>query len=309
MIIKEDLKALRRKKVFPFLLLSPFAILALIFVVVPIILMIVISFTDMDFMLRWNFIGGANFKKMFGYPQLKAIVLRTLLFVAADVTLSVFASIFVCIITTYYLDIVYKRKQMGLFYRVIWLIPSLTPNIVYVFIWRFAFGARGYGWINNMLAFLKMDTVDWFSKYAMVLLLFITVLKSASGSIILFSSAIRQIPNSIYQSAKVDGAGNLNICFKIVMPYLKWPITQKTLYSILGNFCAYETIRLFTNGGPMGGTTTYAYYIYQNAYKFFKYGYGAALSVFLVAMSLFFGMIMLKVFNVDKQLRDPRLDI
>lgn len=101
----------------------------------------------------------------------------------------------------------------------------------------------------------------------------------------------------------------MNICFKIVLPYLSWPITQKTLWSILGNFTTYEAIRLLTNGGPMGSTTTYAYYIYQNAYSYMTYGYGAALSVFMVMMSITMGMIMLKVFKVDKQLRTPRMDI
>ena len=84
---------------------------------------------------------------------------------------------------------------------------------------------------------------------------------------------------------------------------------QKTLWSILGNFTLYESIRLLTNGGPMGKTTTYSYYIFQNAYTYYTYGYGAALSVFLVAMSITIGLIMLRVFKVDKQMRIPRMDI
>ena len=307
--LRADRRALRRKQLFPFAMMSPFFILTLIFVVVPIVLMILMSFTDMGFMLKWNFIGWDNYKKIFGYPTIATILGRTFVFVVVNTVLSLVGSIFVVIVTTYYLDIVYKRKNLGLIYRILWLIPNLTPTIVFMFIFRFVFGPQEYGLINKILIWLGLPSVEWFTNYSMPLLMLSCILRSASGSIILFSSAISQIPDSIIQSARVDGGSNLNICFKIVLPYLTWPITQKTLWSILGNFTTYEAIKLLTNGGPMGSTTTYAYYIYQNAYAYRTYGYGAALSVFMVLMSVTMGMIMLRVFKVDKQLRAPRMDI
>ncbi|MGI6691281.1 MAG: carbohydrate ABC transporter permease [Christensenellales bacterium] len=306
---RADARALRRKKRFPYLMMSPFLVLTLVFVCVPIVLTLLMSFTDMGITLQWNFIGLTNYRKAFGYPGMEAIILRTFLFVFLNVVLSLIGSLFVVVITTYYLDIVYKRKNLGLLFRIIWLIPSLTPTIVFMFIWRFVFGPESYGLINQMLIFFGLPTVQWFTTSSFALLILAGCLRSASGSIILFSSAISQIPSSILQSAKVDGASNFSILRKIVLPYLSWPITQKTLWSILGNFTAYESIRLLTNGGPMGKTVTYAYYIYQNAYQFHNYGYGAALSVFMVGMSIIFGLIMLRVFKVNQQMRVPRMDI
>lgn len=307
--IREDMRQERRRLRFPFLMMSPFIILTLIFVCIPVGLMIAMSFTDMGIGLKWNFIGLANYKKIFGYPEIEKILLRTLLFVGVNVSLSVLGSIFVVMITTYYLDLVYKRKNLGLLFRIIWLLPSLTPTIVMAFIWKFVFGPESYGLINKILLALDLPTVNWFSNYSMQILMFAAILGSASGSIILFSSAIMQIPEHILQSAKVDGAGHFYICRKIVLPYLRWPIMQKTLWTILGNFTTYESIRLLTSGGPMGSTTTYAYYIYQNAYSYRTYGYGAALSVFMVALAIVFGLIMLRVFQIDKQMRPPRMDI
>ncbi len=307
--LRADKMAIRRKQIFPFMMMSPFLILTLIFVCIPIILMIVMSFTDMGVSLEWNFIGLTNYKKIFGYPGLDKIILRTLSFVGINTICSVLGSIFVVIITTYYLDIVYRRENLGLLFRIIWLIPNLTPTIVFIFIWRFVFGPAEYGLINMIFEAVNLPTINWFTKYSMQILMFSCCLSSASGSIILFSSAVRQIPNNIIQSAKVDGASSLYICRRIVLPYLSWPIMQKTLWSVLGNFTLYESIRLLTNGGPMGTTTTYSYYIFQNAYTYYTYGYGAALSVFLVAMSVTIGLIMLRVFKVDKQMRIPRMDI
>ncbi len=306
---RADKRAIRRKQLFPFAMMSPFWALTLIFVVIPIVLTIVMSFTDMGITLKWKFIGTSNYKRIFGYPQMEKILLRTLLFVAVNTVCSVLGSIIVVIITTYYLDLVYQRKNLGLMYRIIWLIPSLTPTIVFMFIWRFVFGPEEYGLINGILIKLGLEPVTWFSNYSMFLLMLSSWIRSASGSIILFSSAIIQVPENILQSAKVDGASPFKICMKIVLPYLRWPIMQKTLWTILGNFTAYESIRLLTNGGPMGSTVTYSYFIYQNAWMYNRYGYGAALSVFMVALSILFGLIMLKVFNIDKQMRKPQMDI
>ena len=307
--LADDKWALLRKQVFPYAMLLPFIILAVIFVVIPIGMMIYYSFTDMDYMMKPNFIGLANYERVFSYPAMGKILKTTLIYVGVNVIFSVLGSIFIVIITTYYLDIVYKRKNLGLLFRIIWLIPDLTPTIVFMFIWRFVFGPAEYGLVNKFLIALSLEPVDFFTKNSLTLLLVSTCLRSASGSIILFSSAVSQIPESIIQSARVDGASNLKICFRIVMPYLSWPITQKTLWTILGSFCGYESIRLLTEGGPMGSTTTYAFFIYENAHKYQNYGYGSALSVFLVAMSITLGMIMLKVFKVDKQMRKPRMDI
>ncbi len=306
---REDRKSRFRRYKFPFMMTAPLIICVTLFVVIPVIIMIVMSFTKMNSGMRWDFIGFANYRKLLRYPRLKAIILRTLLFVFLNVVFSLIGSIVVCIVTTYYLDMVYQRPNLGLFYRIIWLVPDLTPQLVYVTVWRLFFGARGYGMLNNFLEAIHLPAIDWFTKGSFAILIFINCLKSASGSVILFSSAIRQVPQHIIQSAQVDGAGNLKICWKIVIPYLKWPITQKTLWSILGSFTTYEVIRLLTDGGPRLSTMTYAFYIYDTAIKSFEYGYGAALSVFLVLFSTILGLIMLRVFNVDKQLRSSRMDI
>ena len=307
--VMSDRRALLRKQAFPYAMMAPFLILTFIFVVIPIGMMIYYSFTDMDFMMKPKFVGLANYKRIFAYPAIGKILQQTLIYVGVNVVFSVLGSIFIVIITTYYLDIVYQRKNLGLLFRIIWLIPDLTPTIVFMFIWRFVFGPSEYGLINKFLIFLLLEPIDFFTRNSMALLLLSTCLRSASGSIILFSSAVSQAPEHVIQAAKVDGASPLKICFKIVLPYLKWPITQKTLWTILGSFCAYESIKLLTEGGPMGSTTTYAYYIYENAFKYQNYGYGSALSVFLVAMSITLGLIMLRVFQVDKQMRKPRMDI
>lgn len=307
--LRSDKIAKLRTQAFPFAMMTPYLILTFIFVIIPIVIMFCLSFTDFDYSMRGSYIGFANYEHIFQYPGMGRIIKQTILFVGVSVVFSVLGSIFIVIITTYYLDIVYKRKKLGLIFRVLWLVPDLTPTIVYMFMWRFVFGAAEYGLINKCLAFFGLPDVAWFTNYSMFLLLFTTILRNSSGSVVLFSSAVSQIPENVIQSAKVDGASPLTTCFRIVLSYLKWPIMQKTLWTILGSFCTYESIKLLTGGGPMQSTTTYAYYIYENAYKFQDYGYGAALSVFMVIMSCTLGMIMLRVFKIDKQMRDPRMDI
>ena len=102
--LREDRRALRRRYRFPYLMLAPFAVFTVLFVVAPIIIMLVMSFTNMDMKMKWDFVGFKNYTKIFGYPDMGKIVLRTFLLVAIDVVFNVLGSIFVCIITTYYLD-------------------------------------------------------------------------------------------------------------------------------------------------------------------------------------------------------------
>jgi len=303
------IKVRQQKKSFPLLMMAPFFLLTTLFVIIPVILTIVMSFTNMSLTLEWNFIGSGNYLRIFGHPDIMRIIMRTLIFVAVNTILSVFGSIFVVIITTYYLDVVYHMERLGLFFRIVWLLPNLTPSVVYAFIWRFVFGPEQYGMLNKLFQVLGIPTISWFSNYAMGIIMFVCCLTSASGSIILFSSAVHQIPDSIFQAAKVDGAANMYICRRIVLPYLKWPIMQKTIWSVLGFFSTFEIIRLLTDGGPMGATTTYSYYIYQNAYAYRTFGLGAALSVFMVSMAIIFGLVILRVFRIDKQIREPRMDL
>lgn len=311
--IRSDDERTRRdvvhRKLFPYQMLSPFFILTGVFVAIPIVLMVAMSFTDMGLDYQWNFVALANYKKVLNDPSIPVIVSRTILFVVVCTVLSVLGSILIAIMTTFYLDIAYKRENAGLLFRIIWLIPSLTPSVVYAFIWRFVFGANDQALINGILARFGIEPVTWMANYPMQILIFICCLSSASGSIILFASAVRQIPDNIIQAAKVDGASNFYVMRKIVMPYLRWPITQKTLWSVLSFFCTYEIIMLLTEGGPSGKTTTFAYYIYKNAFELHKFGLGAALSVMLVMMSGVLGLIVLKVTKVEKQLYPPRMDL
>ena len=298
-----------KRKLFPYQMLSPFFILTGVFVAIPIVLMVIISFTDMGLNFEWNFIGLLNYKRVLKDPMIPAILFRTIIFVVLCTVLSVFGSVFISLMTTYYLDVAYRKENAGLLFRIIWLIPSLTPSVVYAFIWRFVFGANDQALINGILSKFGIPPVTWLANYPMQILIFICCLSSASGSIILFASAIRQIPDNIIQAARVDGASNFYIMKKIVMPYLRWPITQKTLWSVLSFFCTYEIIMLLTAGGPGGKTTTFAYYIYKNAFEMHKFGLGAALSVLLVTMSCVVGLIVLKITKVEQQLYPPRMDL
>ena len=127
-----------RRKLFPYKMLSPFFVLTGIFVAVPIILMIAISFSSMGLDLQWEFAGWSNYKRVLADSSIPIITLRTVLFVVICTVLSVLGSIFIALMTTYYLDIAYKRENAGLLFRIIWLIPSLTPSVENVF--------SGQGW-------------------------------------------------------------------------------------------------------------------------------------------------------------------
>ena len=103
---------------------------------------------------------------------------------------------------------------------------------------------------------------------------------------IIFTAAIRGIPEHLFHAARVDGAGTLAQIRFITLPALRWPISFVTIYQTLSLLVSFEYILLLTKGGPFYDTTVYALYVYRRAFESGQYGYGAALALFLIVIGV-----------------------
>jgi len=125
---------------------------------------------------------------------------------------------------------------------------------------------------------------------------------------ILFSAQINQISEDLYKAARVDGAGERSIIMDIIMPALRWPIMYITITSAIGLFSSYEFILLTTGGGPVYDTTPLSLYGYSVAFNKLQYGYGAAISLIVVIISLLLTLWLFKIFNFNKLIQPPRIE-
>ncbi|MFC4303784.1 carbohydrate ABC transporter permease [Cohnella boryungensis] len=294
------------KKIYPYLFILPFALLVVVFFILPAIATIAMSFTDLNASMKPKFVGLTNFTRIFDDYNLSQILLNTVIFAVISLAISLLFALIISIATQYFL----KGKVSAVIYRVLWLIPSIIPAVVYVTFWKYVFDPTEEGFINGiLLSFgIESDPVSWFTKAAMAIVILATIVSTTSGGMILLSAAINSIPQDLYKAARVDGASEKSVITKIILPTLKWPLMYITISDLIGFVSSYFFIMLLTNGGPMRDTTTLSLYAYQQAFNLKYYGYGAAVSLIVVFISFILTIFFLRLFDFDQMIKPSRIE-
>ncbi|MEE8272603.1 MAG: sugar ABC transporter permease, partial [Alphaproteobacteria bacterium] len=202
-------------------------------------------------------------------------------------------------------------KASGGFFRGVWLLPRMSPSVLYILLWVWVINPSEFGLLNQVLiqVFGVVDPVDLLTNAPVALIIFANGFIGASMGMIIFTSAIRGIPEHLFYAARVDGAGSLSIVRHITLPALKWPISFITIYQTLSLLVSFEYILLLTEGGPFFDTTVYALYIYRRAFQSGQYGYGAALALFLIVIGIVLALLGWRFFDMRKLLQQPRIEV
>jgi inositol-phosphate transport system permease protein len=194
------------------------------------------------------------------------------------------------------------------FFRAIWLIPRISPSVIYVLLWKwFTYDS---GFMSYALGFLGAAPKNYLLEYPWTFVIVINGLVGASMGLIIFSSAMQAIPKPLFYAAEVDGAYPLQQVFRIVLPQLRWPILFITSYQTMSLLTSFEYILLTTDGGP-GFYTTEVWALHafhtalSNYFGNFRYGYGATLSVVLVALGIGLSLLYLRLFHFRRLVAAP----
>jgi len=256
--------------------------------------------------LELTFNGLDNYKKFLTDTAMAEIVKNSFVYAGACISCSLVLSVSLAIITQYF----FRGNALGIFFRVLWLIPSLLPSVVYVVFWKYFFGPMDSSFVNDALIAMGVleKPVAWLSRYAMPILILITILGSVSSNLILLSASINSIPQDIFNAAQIDGASEKSTVTRIILPYLKWPITYITISDTIGYISSYFLIMLLTGGGPLHKTTILPLYAYQMAFEKKYYGFGASVSMLIVVICFALTLILLRMFDFDEMMKSPRID-
>jgi inositol-phosphate transport system permease protein len=298
------LSGILKKWGFPSLMMGPFMLLITVFYFLPVILIAILSFTSMDSAMKWDFNGFANFSKLFTDPNLVKILQNTFVYVLFTLFINVFLGLVLGLLTTYFI----QKESVGLTVRTIWMLPRISPPVVYVLLWLWFFDPSQYGVFNSIRALLNMPAKEWLATYPMTAVILANGLIGASYGMIIFSSAIKSIPADLFQAARVDGASHFSIIKDIILPAMRWPLMFVTIWQLLSLLTSYEYILLLTKGGPLFESEVLSLYSYHTAFKNFEYGYGSATALILVLVALIFTFILWKVFGMSKMLGSSRIE-
>ncbi len=298
--------AAARRRLNALIFLGPATVLLAFFFLLPVVVDLFVAFTDMDRTLRIDEITTENFERMATrdrlLPQTLAI---TFMYVLS--TLAVFnvgMALLLALTTTA------VPEKIGGFFRAVWLLPRMSPSVVYALLWAWVVDPTERGLLNQiLLATVGTGPVDMMNDHPLLLIVLANGFIGASMGMIIFTSAIRSIPEHLFHAARADGAGELAIVRHITLPAIRWPLSFITVYQTLSLLVSFEYIWLITDGGPFYDTTVYALYVYKRAFENGQYAYGAALALVLVAIGIAAAMLMWRFFDMKRLLQQPRIEV
>ena len=238
------------------------------------------SFTSLDAAFIWEYAGFSNYKRIFMDPTTLTIVKNTVLYIGVSIAIVLVLDLFIAIMTTYFI----KSDGWASLFKSIIMIPMITPSVVYSVLWIWFLDASENGFINSLLHSIdnSFTPINWIAEYPFLVIVVVQVMVSLAYGSIIFSSAIRSIPENLFKVARVDGAGEIEIIKTIILPNISGHIKFIAMWETLGLMTNYINILLITNGGPLIRTEVWALNAYHKAFINQQYGYGAALSVMLI---------------------------
>jgi inositol-phosphate transport system permease protein len=296
---------LTRQRLDMALFLGPACLLLGFFFLVPVVVDVVLAFTDMGRNLRITSFTPENVERLLtGDRRLPGVLLVTAIYVLG--TLAVFN-------LTYGLVLALVTTSMpeagGAFFRAVWLLPRMSPSVVYALLWSWVVAPTDYGLLNQTLAAFGLPPIDMKSDAPIALIILANGFIGASFGMIIFTSAIRAIPQHLFWAARVDGASGLAIIRHVTLPAIRWQISFVTIYQALSLLVSFEYIWLITDGGPFYDTTVYALYVYKRAFDNGQYAYGAALALGLVVIGIAAALGLWRLMDMRALLHRPRIEV
>lgn len=286
--------------------LGPAIVLLALFFVAPVIVDILIAFTDMGSTLKVTEFTGENFERMFTRDRrLDDVLLITLVYVFLTLTIfNVTFGLILALVTTSLPD------RAGSFFRAVWLLPRMSPSVVYALLWAWVIDPTEFGLLNQVThGVFGLPLIDMMNEAPILLIVALNGLVGASMGMIIFTAAIRAIPEHLIHAARADGGGGLAIIRHIILPAIRWPLSFVTVYQTLSLMVSFEYIWLVTDGGPFYDTMVYALYVYKRAFENGQYAYGAALALGLVALGILAALSMWRFFDMGRLLQEPRIEV
>ncbi|MFC5648777.1 carbohydrate ABC transporter permease [Paenibacillus solisilvae] len=295
--------SLKRKRFTPYVFISPFFIIFAIFGLFPILFTFVLSFADWDGLKPIDWVGIHNYVSLFSDPTFVLSLKNTVILILFTLP----TQILLALVLAFILHIGLVRRR-DLFQTLLFL-PYITTPIAIGMLFSAIFDWK-YGLLNAIL--LKMhlisEAIPWLqtAMYSKPLLAAILDWKYTGYTMVLLMAGMKTIPKDIYESAAIDGATVFDSFWRITLPLLKNILTFVVITSIVGGFQIFEEpLLLYSSGasgdqgfgGPDQSAMTIVMYLYQSAYKFYRWGYAAAIGYVLAIIILGCSLLSMKLMS------------
>ncbi|HEX7013087.1 MAG TPA: sugar ABC transporter permease [Steroidobacteraceae bacterium] len=284
-----------RRSTAAWLFVAPALIVLTVFFFLPVLGALAMSLTDFDLYAltdidNLRFVGFRNYVRLLSEPLFWNALGNTVYFVALGVPLSIGVSLAAALLVNSRL-----ARWRGLF-RTVFFAPVVTTLVAVAVVWRYIFHTR-YGFLNYTLSALGIEPIDWMGdpNWAMPAIVILAVWKNFGYNMIILLAALQNIPDDLYEAARIDGASSWQMFRHITLPGIGPVLLLVSILTMAGYFQLFAEPYVMTEGGPLQSTMSVLYFMYEEGFKWWSLGRASAVAFLLFIIMLTVTVLQLRI--------------
>lgn len=281
---------LRRQELgYALLFLAPSMIGFLLFIILPTVSSLVLSLVQWDLMSPPKFVGLGNFATLAKDDVFGTVLRNTFVFTIFTIPIGMIISFFIAVLLNQGL----KGTNI---YRTVYFLPVMASAAGSAVVWKWIF-EKDFGLLNYFLGLFGVNGPGWLTstEWAMTSVIIMSVWKHIGFDMVIFLAALQGIPKDYYEAANIDGASSWHKIRHITIPLVSYSTFFVLIMAIIRSFQIFDQMYILTKGGPGYSTQVLVYYIYTNAFEYFKLGYASAVAWVLFVLILIITLIQMKL--------------
>lgn len=286
---KQHKRKFNKLKISPYIFIFPFFFLFAIFMLYPIIYSLILSFNSWT-AGEMTFVGLDNYKQLFSDSLFWKSLKNTGIYLIVQVPFMIILSTVVAVIINS------NKVKFNYLFRIAFFLPALIDLVTYSIIFSLLFN-EGNGLINQVLGFIGIDAISWKTDgfWAKVMIISVITWRWMGYNCVIILSGLQYIPEDIYESADLDGAGPTKKFLHITIPMLKPILLFCMILSTIGTLQLFAEPLILTGGGPSNETTSVMLYLYEKAFGSFNFGLASAGAYIVTTIIAVISFIQIKV--------------
>lgn len=283
-------KLLLKESFWAAIMISPALVGTFIFIIIPVIGSFTISLTRWNLISSPKFVGLDNYIKLLSDQLFYDVLITTFIYAVSVVIFSIAIPLILAVALN-------EKIKFLTAFRTAYFLPVITPMIVAAIVWSWIFDPNN-GILNFMLTQIGVNNPPlWLfdDKWSLIAIIIVSVWKNIGYNMVIFLAGLQGIPESLYEAAKIDGANTIKKLWHITIPMLTPTIFFVCIMSTISAFQVFDLIYLMTEGGPENSTMVIVYWLFKNAFEFFKLGYASSIAYVLFVIILILTLIQWKL--------------
>jgi multiple sugar transport system permease protein len=290
---KAQRQSRKREAGVAFVFLAPALLGFLVFYAWPAVRGLYLSFTDYDLLTAPEFTGLDNYRRLLEDDVFWNSLWVTLEYVVINIGVQMVVALLIAVLI--------HRLTRSTVIRGIILLPYLVSNVVVALVWYWM-ADYNLGILNEALGWVGIDPVSFFGDetWAIPTIALVNVWRHMGYTALLIFAGLQTINRDVYEAAAVDGASERRMFFQITLPLLRPVLALVLVISVIGSWQIFDAVAVTTQGGPVDSTRVIQYYIYENAFTRFDFGYASAISVVLFLILAGIALAQLKLLRAGE---------